>query len=176
MAFTMITITGNYGASATGSLTFTLTQAMANSGQIVVPTPLTLTLVNGAFSTSLQSNVDPATTPQGVVWGVTEEISGAGARDYFIEVPSVLTETNGSVTAASPYVQLSSLTAALWMLGAAISGTGIPAGATVAQVLQQSNQLKLSANATASASGLSVVVGSSSVDISALMPTEVGWG
>lgn len=174
MSFTVITITGNYGASATGSFIFTLTQAMANSDQVLVPSPISATLSEGQLSVELQSNVDPATTPQGVVWGVTEVIAGAQPRDYFVEVPSVLTDSAASTTSGSPYVQLSTVTAAMWMLGLPISGAGIPANATVAQVLQQLNQLQLSAPATATGV-TSVTVGSSAVDIAALMPTELGW-
>ena len=175
MAFTMVTLTGNYGASASGTLTFTLTQAMANADQILVPAPLTVTLASGEFSQELASNLDPATTPQGVMWGVTEQVTGAQPRDYVIELPTIVDETNGSTTDGSPYVQLSSVTAALWMTGLPVTGPGIPADTTVVLVLQQTNQLQLSNNATANGTGLAFVIGTTTIDISQLMPTAIGW-
>lgn len=91
MAFTTVTVTGTYdvqGNPASGTLTFTLTAPMSNSNVSVVPQPIRVTLANGSFSVSLYANDDTATVPQGVSWGVTEQISGAQPRDYFITVPS----------------------------------------------------------------------------------------
>jgi hypothetical protein len=175
VSFTLVTLTGNYGSAATGTLTFTLTETMADADSVLVPQPITASLAAGAFSQVLQSNVDPATSPQGVMWGVTEQVTGAQPRDYFIEVPTQLTETAGATTVGSPYVQLSSVTGALWMTGLPITGPGIPANTTVALVLQQTNQLQLSTNTTATGKGLSLVIGTTTIDISALMPTTMGW-
>jgi hypothetical protein len=91
MAFTPVTVTGSYesesGATAAGTVTFTLTQAMQNADQIVTPTPITVTLDGtGHFSTVLLANDDTGTTPPGVCYGVTEQITGGQQRDYFIVV------------------------------------------------------------------------------------------
>jgi hypothetical protein len=91
MAFTQVTITGSYttqaGAAASGSVTFTLTEPMENANVIINPAPVTVTLDgSGHFSTTLAANDDAATVPQSAIYGVTELISGAQPRDYFITV------------------------------------------------------------------------------------------
>lgn len=88
--FTEVVVTGSYpqenGAPAQGTLTFTLTQPMAN-GVTVPPSPITVTLAeDGTFTVVLLANDDAATVPQGVRYGVTEQITGAQPRDYFIVV------------------------------------------------------------------------------------------
>lgn len=90
MAFTQVTITGTYntqaGATASGSVTFTLTKPMEN-GDIINPQPVTVTLdSSGHFSTTLAANDDTGTVPSDTQYGVTELISGAEPRDYFITV------------------------------------------------------------------------------------------
>lgn len=90
MAFTTITVTGTY-PGCTGTVTFTLTGAMQNDGQIILPQPISAALdQEGAFSVSLLANDDTDTQPPGVMYGVTETITGARPRDSFIEVPSAL--------------------------------------------------------------------------------------
>lgn len=89
MSFTSVTLTGSFQSGAgeplAGTLTFTLTQAMANSNVVVSPGPVEITLDdNGSFSIELLANDDPATVPQGVLYGVTEQVSGAQPRDYAI--------------------------------------------------------------------------------------------
>lgn len=88
--FTEVVVTGSYttetGAPAQGTLTFTLTQPMAN-GVSVPPSPITATLGgSGDFTVLLLANDDAGTVPQGVRYGVTEQITGAQPRDYFIVV------------------------------------------------------------------------------------------
>jgi hypothetical protein len=91
LEFTEITVTGSFvtqaGRPAAGTVTFTLTQAMSN-GDVTVPAdPITVNLDSeGQFSTILLANDDPGTTPQGVQYGVTEQVTGAQPRDYFILV------------------------------------------------------------------------------------------
>lgn len=91
MSFTTVTITGTFesqpGVPASGQLTFTLTQAMANADVVLPAAPLKVTLdEHGHFSVGLAANDDTGTEPQGVLYGVTEEIIGAQPRDYFIAV------------------------------------------------------------------------------------------
>jgi len=85
--FTQIVLTGSFqdasGLPKSGTLTFTLTQAMTN-GVTVTPEPIVATLVNGAFSIVLDANDDPETVPKGSQYGVTEQIAGSQPRDYFI--------------------------------------------------------------------------------------------
>lgn len=88
LAFTVVTLTGAYtagGAPAAGQLTFTLTQPLQNGDQIATTQPVVVTLnASGSFSVGLVACDDPATVPQGVWWAVTEQITGAQPRDYFI--------------------------------------------------------------------------------------------
>lgn len=91
MGFTTVTVTGKYedatGASAAGSLIFTLTQGMANDGTTVAPSPIVATLDGtGSFSVDLLANDDTDTVPQGVRYGVTERITNAQPRDYYVTV------------------------------------------------------------------------------------------
>ncbi len=91
MSFTTVVVEGTFktsaGQSATGTLTFTLTQPMVNSDVSVQPSPIIVTLNgSGHFSTTLYANDDEGTLPQGVQYGVTEQITGAQPRDYFILV------------------------------------------------------------------------------------------
>lgn len=98
MAFTAVTVTGKFegesGAAASGTLTFCLTETMANSDVVVAPAPIVVDLdASGSFSQTLLANDDTGTTPPGVMYGVTEQITGAEPRDYFITVPSGLGAT-----------------------------------------------------------------------------------
>jgi hypothetical protein len=88
--FTEVVVNGTYatenGEPAQGTLTFTLTQPMAN-GVTTPPNPITVTLKeDGSFTVVLFANDDTGTVPQGVRYGVTEQITGAQPRDYFISV------------------------------------------------------------------------------------------
>jgi hypothetical protein len=175
MAFTAVTVTGSYGWSATGSLTFTLAQAMSNADTILLPQPLVATLLAGSFSQLLQANTDPGTVPQGVMWGVTEQITGAQPRDYFIEVPAIVTETDGTTSLDSEFVQLNTATAALWMAGLPITGTGIPDDTTIVGIYQNVNQLELSNPATMNGTSVTFTIGTSMIDISQLIPAAQPW-
>ena len=89
--FTSVEVVGTFNTSAgqpaAGTLTFTLTQAMANNDVVIPPNPIVVTLdEHGHFSVDLAANDDTATVPQGVQYGVTEQIAGAQPRDYFILV------------------------------------------------------------------------------------------
>lgn len=89
MAFTMVTVTGTYetqaGAAAAGSVTFTLTKSIQNGNVIINPEPVTVTLDgSGHFSTTLAANDDTGTVPVDTQYGVTELITGAEPRDYFV--------------------------------------------------------------------------------------------
>lgn len=93
LGFTIVNVTGTYSPATSGTVTFTLTQPMANNDVILLPSPTIATLAAGAFSVALAANDDITTTPQGVLWGVTENISGCQPRDYFITVSSTSAPT-----------------------------------------------------------------------------------
>lgn len=180
MAFTVVPITGTFKDAAgnvlSGSFTFTLTNAITNDGETIPASPITTALAAGALSLSLVSPNDPDTTPPGVWYGVTENLAGCQPRDYFVTLPGTASETNGTVTAGSDLVQLSSLKALGWMVGCQITGTGIPSGTTITAILQNTNELQLSQSATASGTGLTLTVAPpASVDISTLVPGDTGW-
>lgn len=180
MAFTTVTVTGTFkdasGTAKAGSVVFTLSQPIENGDVIAEPTPIVAELNgSGQISVGLYSNVDLATSPPNTCYGVTELITGAQLRDYFVVIPTQLVETNGSTTNNSETVQLSSVTAAPWMVGCPITGSHIPANATITAVNQALNQLTISAPATATASGVALTIGATTIDLSTLMPGDVGW-
>jgi len=105
VAFTTVTVTGNYdladGTDPTGTVTFTPTSPMVN-GPTVVAAPVVGKLdVDGVLTIDLAANNDPATLPTGVSYLVKESVNGA-VRSYYVVVP---------YDAGSP-VDLSSLAAA----------------------------------------------------------------
>lgn len=188
MAFSSVILTGNFGASATGSLTFTLTGRMSNADLTLVPTPVTVVLASGAFSETFAPNDDTGTVPRGVAYAVTELIDAAQPSDYFIDIPPVVIETNGSTTLNSTTVQLSSAKATAAMVGQSITGTGIPTGTTITGVTVGNpindpfnpaptlplNSVTMSAEATATGTGLTLTIGAT-IDLSMLRPGNKGW-
>lgn len=97
MAFTQITVTGNYqnpdGSAASGMVTFTPTAVMRNSDGLTetsVSQTVRATLnISGAISVQLAATDDPGTTPVGVTYLVREYISGQRQpASYYIAVPA----------------------------------------------------------------------------------------
>jgi len=94
MAFTIITVSGTFQDTATtaplaGTLTFTLADAISNGTVTLTPSPIVATLDNtGSFTINLAATDDIGTTPTGVWYSVTEQISGGSPRDYFIQILS----------------------------------------------------------------------------------------
>ena len=94
MAFTPITVTGEFlesgtGEPQTGRVTFIATAPMRQaSGNITIsPTEITAQLsASGTFSVSLYATNDTGTRPQGVTYEVTERIRGAALNKYFISI------------------------------------------------------------------------------------------
>lgn len=92
--FTLVTVTATFddqtleGAEASeGTVTFSLTQPIANGGTTITTAPLIASLDGtGALRVTLVATDDAGTTPEGVWYGVTEQITGAQPRDYFIQV------------------------------------------------------------------------------------------
>lgn len=103
MAFTDVTVTGTYhteaGAPASGTVTFTLSEPITNSGVTVAAVPVEATLdASGGLSQVLPANDDTDTAPAGSTYVVIEDITGAPTRTYTIVVPSAA--TGGTVTLA----------------------------------------------------------------------------
>lgn len=186
MAFTQVTLAGTFhdetGGAQAGTLTFSLARSMSNSGVVVTPAAITVTLdANGSISQPLVANTDQDTTPQGVWYGVTEQISGGRPRDYFIQIPGTTTDDSATLTDGSDLVSLGGVRAMAWMVGCQAAGAGIPADATIVAVLQGANQVQISQAATASGAGVSVTVsppqvaGVATVDLSQLVPGDTQW-
>jgi hypothetical protein len=78
--FTTATITHTFenadGTSASGAVTFTLTDMMTNGVTSIAPSEITATLSGGALSQALTSNVDPAT------WTIITTGSPTGGTFY----------------------------------------------------------------------------------------------
>jgi len=93
----MVTVTARYetmnGDPAAGSITLTPSVAMSNAGETISTIPLTLTLASGQATFQAAAIDDPGTTPSGVVYNVTENITGASPRTYSVQfsylVPTV---------------------------------------------------------------------------------------
>lgn len=158
------------GTAASGVVAFTLTQQMTNGTKTIVPAPISASLNgSGNISQALTSNFDFGTVPTGAQWRVDFRILGADQSSFFIVVPPVIIETNGSTTINSTTVQLSSLTAASYMVGQSITGTGIPALTTITAVNVTLNQVTTSANATGTGTALTLTLGAT-IDLGALLP------
>jgi len=93
-----ITVTGNFisfaGNAASGSVQFTPTAAVSDPGGdlILAQTPITVPLVNGAFSIVLPCTDTPNLLPQN--WGYQVSVAVAGAsRVFYTPLPSGLGDT-----------------------------------------------------------------------------------
>lgn len=94
VGFTLITVNVTFddqtpeGAEpSSGTVTFTLLQPIANGTTTITCAPLIASLDDtGALSVVLVATDDAGTVPPGVWYGVTEQITGAQPRDYFIQV------------------------------------------------------------------------------------------
>jgi hypothetical protein len=92
MAFTQVTVTGSWtfpgrAIPITGTVTFTPTEPMANTGT-VVSAPTVATLNGNTISVSLAATDDVDTAPATVLYQVVEQIPAQGYRNpYFIAVP-----------------------------------------------------------------------------------------
>lgn len=115
-----VTVTGSWGASATGLVTFTANAVLADGTsappQFVLPTPVTAVLVGGAISVTLMATDDSHLSPSGWVWTVSEQIVGQANRTYNIQLPAAQTPVDltavAKVTtppAQTAYVQASAV-------------------------------------------------------------------
>ena len=82
---------GAQGPQATGSLTFTLSKTITNGtqgGGFVAPRPVVAAVTSGAFAVTLEATDDATTVETGATYSVLEQIVGAPARQFSINVPS----------------------------------------------------------------------------------------
>lgn len=91
MAFTYVTVTADYdlgdGTDPSGTVTFTPTAPMVNSGVINVAAPVTRRVdVDGHLTVSLAANTDPGTAPSGTAYLVLEQLNGV-TRSYYVTIP-----------------------------------------------------------------------------------------
>lgn len=156
------------------------------NGAISITPPLLVPVVldsSGNISiNTLPSNLDPGTQPA-APWNTAYRLdimlTGAQEQTYNILVPPIQTETNATTTNTSNIVKLGTLTAEPWMIGQSITGSGIPSNTIIIGATNTSgsfpqqvtlNQITLSNNATATASGVSLTLGAT-VDLGYLLPT-----
>jgi hypothetical protein len=167
------TFTNADGTPSSGSIQCSLLGMMTNGPTSIVPAERTANLsASGVLSQALTSNIDPGTVPaapQNAQWRIDMRILGASVQSYAVTVPPVQDEANGSVLGDGLTVQLSSLTAAAYMVGQSVTGTGIAEGAVVTSINVTSNTVTLSAASTPG-TGLALVLGAT-IDLGALLPT-----
>lgn len=91
ISFSTATITHMFeqadGTAASGSIEFTLTKRMSQSGVTIVPSTITATLVSGALSQQLTANNDPGTIPGDATWRVDIRLD-SDPLTYYITVPT----------------------------------------------------------------------------------------
>lgn len=181
MAFTAPVITHTFtnatGTSASGTVTFTLLNRMTNGTKTIIPGTISPTLSStGALSQAVTSNLDAGTVPNDTMWRVDQRIAGdVSIQSFSIVVPPIVTETNGTTVNGSPTVTLSSTTASRMMVGQSITGTGIPSGSVITAWDSTTNQVTISNNATASGTGVELVIGTT-IDLGYLLPGNQQYG
>lgn len=75
--------------AGSGSVTFTLTKRMTNSGVTIVPATITANLNSeGKLAQKLTANDDTGTVPEDVQWRVDFRVLGDQADTFYIRVPS----------------------------------------------------------------------------------------
>lgn len=92
MSLTQVTVTGHYttpeGDDATGRLTFVPSTTLQNTvDDQFVAGPVTVELVDGAFSVVLYATDDTGTQPDGATYRVTERVAGV-LRTYQVQINS----------------------------------------------------------------------------------------
>ncbi len=91
MAFTYITVTHTYRTAGdtapAGTIGFRPIVPLHN-GSTVISATVTATLSGaGGLSVLLAANTDPATTPTGTVYEVTEHVTGQAVLVYYVQIP-----------------------------------------------------------------------------------------
>ena len=180
MAFTVPTITHNFssapGSPAVGAVNFTLQEMMTNGSDTLLPPAIVAGTIDsdGDMSVGVTSNLDPGTVPPApwnAQWRVDIDVPGALSQDFTIVVPPIQAETNGSVSESTPNtIQLSVLSAEIWMVGQSVSGDSAPEGTIITAIDNTSNTVTLSEDVTAG-TGLSFTFGEM-IDLQYLLPSQ----
>ncbi|QKY78984.1 hypothetical protein Jinkies_36 [Arthrobacter phage Jinkies] len=139
-------------AAATATVTGTAVFAVA-SGLAAPPVP-----VSGRQAISFSNGTTTDSRARGSIQNLMTWGCGSGGPGAMVN-NRTWNETAGSTINASRYVTLYSQTTHPTMVGAPISGPGIPAGALVIGLDPATNRVYLSANATATASGVALTIG-----------------
>lgn len=94
--------------------------------------------------------------PSGFLWANGQAVSRTAYPRLFAAITASVTgsTTNGNATVSAVSQDLTALPISI--VGAPVSGSGVPAGTTVSGVT--SNTITLSQNATASASGVAIII------------------
>lgn len=118
MAFTPITVTGQFLETGTGTpregrVTFLATAPMrqVSNNITIAPTEVSASLsASGSFSVVLYATNDTETEPKGVTYEVTERIKGAALNKYFISIdkdaPGGVVDLADLVPNIDPVVQI----------------------------------------------------------------------
>ena len=126
MSFSAATITHTFqnadGTSASGAVTFTLTDTMTNGTTSLVPSEITATLSGGVLSQSLTSNVDPAT------WTIAVTGSPTGGTFYLNWNGQNTTPLGPTATAAQVQAALNAIPQ---LQNVTCSGGPLPAAVTI---------------------------------------------
>ena len=93
MSFTSASVTHTFenadGTPASGTIEFSLTKRIANSGTSIAPNSFSYSLnSSGQLNAVLTSNLDAATVPQDSQWRVDFRVLGTSLETDFIIVPS----------------------------------------------------------------------------------------
>jgi len=90
VAFTIVTITGNYdlpnGIDPVGTVSFTPSAPMVNGPTVVAVKVIRTLNVDGVLVIDLVANTDPGTVPAGTNYLVEEAINGI-VRSYTVIIP-----------------------------------------------------------------------------------------
>ena len=80
MPTTQITLTGNYGTTATGFVDVERRMALTLAGTVYPPTIVRVPLVAGAFSKVVDATDDPGVSPLNAYYTITEYLNGGKAE------------------------------------------------------------------------------------------------
>lgn len=140
--------------SAAATATVAGTAVFAVAGGLAAPA----VPVNGRVGISFSNGTTTDSRARGMVDNVMLWGCGSGGPGTMVN-NRTWTETAAATTSGSRYVTLSSTTTSPLMIGAPITGAGMPGGAIVIALEPTTNRVYLSANATATASGVALTIG-----------------
>jgi hypothetical protein len=114
--------------------------------------------IDGRQAISFSNGTTTDSRARGIINNVMTWGCGSGGPGSMVN-NRTWNETAGSTTTGSRYVTLSSQTTSPLMVGATITGAGIPAGAVIISLEPTTNRVYLSVNATATATGVALTIG-----------------